>query len=162
MTMMCSTSLSCAPEQGTGSAPTNAPSRVAATGNYQNLPPPPLHAACTTQSVPWPQAAGSKPQPHDDPMKLPRRCLVGQAKGVSSSFLAPRDAIGDRGSDRGLPRHEENGDLIEARGRVEKKPVEGPNSHDGAPSLRTPDLLRGHSCAESSEPSADSAADKAH
>src|SRR4029079_9597506 len=76
------------------------------------------------------------------------------------SVLASCDAIGDRGSDRGLPRHEQNGDLVEVCSRVEKNPVKGPNRHDHAPSLGIPALLRVHSCAESSKSSADRAADQ--
>src|SRR4029079_13491879 len=90
-------------------------------------------------------------------------CLCPASSGCKKdlhSVLASCDAIGDRGSDRGLPRHEQNGDLVEICSRVEKKSVEGPTSHDHAPSLRIPDLLRGHSCGKSNEPSADRAADK--
>src|SRR5262245_31379240 len=103
-------------------------------------------------SAAWPRRRAAKPKPAPNAFMgaLPRRSrrMAGQSKG-------------DCNGDRGLPRHEQERNRVEARGRIEKESNDSAGYDDRHPGSGAPDRLRGDAGAEGDKPRSDSASNKA-
>src|SRR5262245_40439287 len=99
-------------------------------------------------SAAWPRRRAAKPKPAPNafmgaPARASRR-VAGQSKG-------------DQSGDRSLPRHEQERDGVEARGRIEQKPKESAGCDDREPGSGSPHRLRGDADAEDDKTRSDSA-----
>src|SRR5262245_32527014 len=103
-------------------------------------------------SAAWPRRRAAKPKP------APNAFMGALAR---TSRRGAGQTKGDRRGGRGLPRHEQKRDRVEARGRIEKKTKECAGYDDRHPGSGAPDRLRGDADAERDEARSDPASNEA-
>src|SRR5262245_54594181 len=103
-------------------------------------------------SAAWPRRRAAKPNPA-------RNAFMGAL--ARTSGRGARQSQGDRRGGRGLPRHEQERDRVEARGRIEQQSKESAGDDDRHPRSGAPDRLRADAGAEGDKSRSDSASDEA-
>src|SRR5262245_13980906 len=99
-------------------------------------------------SAAWPRRRAAKPKP------APNAFMGALAR---TSRRVAGQSRGDYSGDRGLPRHEQERDHVEARGRIEKEAQESAGHHDRQPGSGGPDRLRRGADPDGDQPGSDAA-----
>src|SRR5262245_55834936 len=102
-------------------------------------------------SAAWPTRRPAKPKP------APNAFMGALAR---TSRRVAGQSRGDYSGDRSLPRHEQERDRVEARGRIEKESKESAGYDDREPCSGAPDRLRGNANAEGDETCSDPASNQ--